>query len=204
MTKPFNKVREARNASRGFTLLEIILVVFIVGIMATGITIVASRDEIPQVIRDEAGLLQQDIRELQNLAMIHHRLYGLSFTQAGWRPVEIQPDVDYLTWGIDQATVVSDDEEIDETKPLPWQPVINVDTHGLDSRIEMLMYLDEDNQVELLEKDLLVPQIIISAQGDVTPFVLVLRGERAESGSVYQITPAGLVRESDENTQSYL
>lgn len=193
----------ARSQS-GFTLIEIMLVVFIVAVMALGISIVATGDRLPAKISQEAQKLQSSIRQLQTFAMTHRQLYGLSFNSSGWSTLMIQPAADYLEWGLTGASTASNTpgndfnqlptsanndsglDDSDAEQAMPWRPVESKKSvFTVDKGLAFELFLGNE-QAEDFSDENTGPHILFSPQGEVTPFLIILRGAGTNTEVMYE------------------
>jgi len=186
-------------AFSGFTLIEIMIVVFIVGILASGVAMLATRDQAVKVINDEAQTLQRGIAYLQNQAMNQHRYFGLAFSELGWQLLTIEPTVDFVDWGAEpglmpaQVNSNSRQQSAEEQKS-PWG-LIELDKarHTLSPKLEISLIFGEDEPV-ILESDfkkVKAPQILLSAQGEVSPFSIRFAAADGSNEQLYSIDGNG-------------
>lgn len=197
----------------GFTLLELMLVIFIVGMMATGVTMVSTQDRLPKKIAEETRELQASIRQMQSLAMTHQKMYGLSFSDGGWRLYSVETTTDFMQWGVPQATEsleeqplnrfagIDDESSEIDSEGVPWSLIPKKkNRHEISKQLELHLFLG-DEESEILGGDDL-PQIMFSAQGDVTPFFLLLRGVNSDVELMLEVTNAGEVLRMDDEASS--
>jgi type II secretion system protein H len=199
----------SRRLGVGFTLIELMLVIFIVGMLATGVSMVSTSDRLPKQITQEARMLQASVRQMQSLAMTHQQIYGLSFNDGGWRLYVVEPNADYMQWGVNQAQesleqqplerfsgINNDKDDKTDSNDIPWMLIKKKNSrHELSKQLELHLFLG-DKESEILGSDDL-PQILFSAQGDVTPFFLLLRGVNSDVEVMLEVTNAGEVVRMD-------
>ena len=146
----------ARAASAGFTLLELLVVVAIVGLLAGAVTLSWRALGNDQEMEQETGRLRGMIDLLHEEALMQTRDYGLMFTETGYRFYIF--DYQELKW-------------------LEAQGDDLLEPHALRPRLSMVLLLDgrevplepdfESQDIENPE-----PQVMLLSSGEVTPFQL--------------------------------
>jgi general secretion pathway protein H len=146
----------ARTASAGFTLLELLVVVAIVGLLAGAVTLSWRAIGNDQEMEQETGRLRGMIDLLHEEALMQTRDYGLMFTETGYRFYVF----DYR-----------------ELKWLEAQGDDLLEPHELRPRLSMVLLLDgrevplvrdfDSQDIENPE-----PQVMLLSSGEVTPFQL--------------------------------
>lgn len=151
-----SRSRGARAASAGFTLLELLVVVAIVGLLAGAVTLSWRAIGNDQEMEQETGRLRGMIDLLHEEALMQTRDYGLMFTETGYRFYVF--DYRELKWLEAQGD--------DLLEPHPLRPRLSM-VLLLDGR-EVPLVRDFDSQdVENPE-----PQVMLLSSGEVTPFQL--------------------------------
>lgn len=146
----------ARIASAGFSLLELLVVVAIIGLLAQAVALSWRALGNDQQIDTETGRLRSMIALLHEEALMQSRDYGIMFTETGYRFYVY--DYQQLEWVSPQG------DRLLEPHPLP--PLLSM-TLLLDGR-EVLLDPDFESQdIENLE-----PQIMLLSSGEVTPFTV--------------------------------
>ena len=149
--------RSSRAAERGFSLLELLVVVTIIGILVGAVVLSINAVGPDREAEQEARRLRGLIDLLHEDALLQSRDYGLMLTSGGYRFYAY----DY--------------------KQLKWLQVVGdrlLDEHALQNRLELALTLDgKDVKLERKfetidrEKDP-VPHVMILSSGELTPFEL--------------------------------
>jgi len=173
--------------SQGLTLIEIMIVVMVVGVLASGIALVASRDRLPALLNEESFRLRVHVNHLRALAMNSTKPYGIIFTQGGWKLLAFTTQEDFLSWGL----------QTPRRQTIQWQPLTN-DNYSVALPQKLHLQL----QVNGAEADLYrpadeqnMPQVLISPRGEVTPFEVHFlgAGQDEDEGLRTRVTTTGQV-----------
>lgn len=88
------------NCQAGFTLLELMVIVALIGLISVSVSVNFSAAPAPALLEDQQRLLTRQLRHLSDKAVSEQRWYGLQFTQQsyqvvtftkqGWQPVQPQ------------------------------------------------------------------------------------------------------------------
>src|SRR5262245_5170749 len=151
-----SRSRAARAASAGFTLLELLVVVAIIGLLAGAVTLSWRALGNDQEMEQETGRLRGVIDLLHEEALMQTRDYGLMFTQTGYRFYVF--DYQTLKWLEPQGD--------DLLEPHTLRPLLSM-VLLLDGREVPLEPDFESQDIENPE-----PQVMLLSSGEVTPFQL--------------------------------
>jgi general secretion pathway protein H len=156
--------RAARVASAGFSLLELLVVVAIIGLLAQAVALSWRALGNDQEIEQETTRLRGVIDLLHEEALMQSRDYGLMFTQTGYRFYVF--DYQRLEWA----------EPLDDRllEPHALRPLLSM-TLALDGREVPLIPDFEAQDVENPE-----PQVMLLSSGEVTPFTIEMTRDRVE------------------------
>lgn len=194
-----NRCRLPSTASRGFTLIEVLVVVVIIGIVSSVVLI--SLD----VIGDDREL-QREARRLASLvelaadeAELQGRDFGIEFIRQGYRFVEYDPFFD--TW----TEVIGDEVLRPRRLPDDFEFSLIVE----DKRVELAEQAaetdsndDDDDDPRgspLLER--YAPHAMILSNGDLSPFDVTIIRRSDEEREVVSVLPSGQLRIGEEDDQ---
>jgi len=146
--------RAARAQSAGFTLLELLVVVAIIGLLSASVALSFRAIGNDQDMEQETSRLRSMIDLLREEALMQSRDYGLMFTETGYRFYVF--DYRELKWI---------DPPIDRLlEPHALRPLLSV-ALMLDGREVPLERDFESQDIENPE-----PQVMLLSSGEVTPF----------------------------------
>lgn len=185
MTAPARSANKVRTAHSGFTLIEILVVVTIIGILI-GIAVMSFN------LIDDDRALQTQMRQLSSIveivseeAQMQGRDFGLELIQQGYRFVEHDPILD--VWN----EVIGD--ELLETSnlgdDLEFELFLEDRRVLLPSEIQMTQKAEDAPDRDLTDDYL--PHIFIMSSGDITPFKLELVRSTDNSRVALEIKPDG-------------
>lgn len=147
----------------GFTLLEVLVVLFVIGIMA-GIAVmqIGSRDR-DRLLETEARRLQHALELTRNEAVLSATEWGLQMTAEGYRFLRLQQD----------------DQRWEAVESSPWRE------HALDAGIEARLRVEDRRRGPAalpVESGGPRPDMLILSSGEMTPFRIDLRPEWSARG----------------------
>ncbi|TLU65821.1 type II secretion system protein GspH [Thalassotalea litorea] len=172
--------------SRGFTLLEVMMVIVIIGIMASMLIPTLRGQDFSQDLEvhakrfDSLFTLAAEYALLNNLELgllvedNFYEFYG--FDGQRWQPLD----------SIDKLERVEFSEPFSirlNLEDLPIEPQIGIEAEDFEERQEEF-YLDE-------EEEPVFPQIYILSGGDITPFQLIFTFDDGFDAPIYFIVSAG-------------
>jgi general secretion pathway protein H len=148
--------RAARRSHAGFSLLELLVVVVIIGLLAGAVTLSIGALGNDRELEEETRRLRGVIDLLHEESLMQSRDYGVMFTATGYRFYVY--DYQQLVWVVPQA------DRLLEQHTLPPQLSLSLVLDGRDVPLERNF---EEQDIENA-----APQIMLLASGEVTPFTI--------------------------------
>lgn len=190
-----------RRKMSGFTLLELLVVVFIIGILSTLFTLSVGLTGSDRELETETDRLIAVVQLASDEAVMQGRELGMRFYPDGYEFATFQEDfVEY--YDIDES------DETEEQDRSEWNVLSNEDLLGQRSLPEgILLELeidgrsivldrhdadDRDDENENSERDY-QPQIRLFSSGDVSPFLVHLRRTFENKGVQIEFDAQGMV-----------
>jgi general secretion pathway protein H len=146
----------ARRSHAGFSLLELLIVVVIIGLLAGAVTLSMGSLGNDRELEEETRRLRGVMDLLHEESLMQSRDYGVMFTTTGYRFYVY--DYQQLTWVVPQADRLLEQHTL--------SPQLSL-TLVLDGRNVPLLREFEQQDVENPE-----PQVMLLASGEVTPFTI--------------------------------
>lgn len=160
-----------RTASQGFTLLELLVVLLIVGILVSLATLsIGTRPGAPDDAQDAAEHLRRQIRLAAEEALFGQREYAVDVEPDQVRFLRYEAETGWRPW-LDGPF-----------EPLTWPEAVRSEL-WLEGRKVVLQTRRDDGPYE--------PEIFILSSGEMTPFEWRLRDARAQV--VLTSTPLGVI-----------
>ena len=145
-------------SQRGFTLLELLVTLVIVGILITFVAVSFTTNSYKHEIRAEANRLAQRIELVRRVATMHNETWGVSISEHGYRFLKFNPSEE--EWS-------ESEERLFQNYDLPMHMFLE-----FDGNLDIPVLIDKYNELE--------PEMVIVPGGEMTPFVLNCKHEHSE------------------------
>lgn len=161
--------------ARGFTLLELMLVVFLIGLTAGGVLMTLPPSESAQPAKDAAEQLLGQIEQIQDDALMSGQLYGLYLAPDGYQFLRRHAD----RWQpLSEPPALAGRQSLPEGVQLQWQ--LGSDRWQQMQQQELALYQNRLSlhQMQVLQEDAskaLQPQVWLDSSADVAPLQLELQ-----------------------------
>jgi general secretion pathway protein H len=187
--------------ARGFSLLEILVVVFIIGILATMFTLSVGVLGSDSAIDKEINRLQALLELAREEAVMNGHELGLHFYPGGYEFAIYQEDfVEYYDLEDEVQNqskwIVMDTGTLLKPRQLPAGIVIEIEIDGRDIVLKEKQQaaMDEsDDDPEQTKVEAYRPQVWLYSSGDMSPFVIRFRREFANDSLQLEFSEDGTV-----------
>ncbi len=164
---------------RGFTLIEILVVVLIIGVLASVVTLSFTGGNLEQELRGEAERAALRMELARSNALQRNREWGVVVEEGGYRFVELDPY---------NAAWVEQTERPLQAVIMPANVRLALETEGFELPQLTLWDIQDDDE----EERGLEPNLIIFSSGELTPFTLTLQPQW--ESTPWTVTSDGLSR----------
>lgn len=168
-------MKQPPRSALGFTLLEVILVILMLGLLVSAVVVNFSWDSRDDQLEQEAKRFQQLFHFAAETALMRQQEWGVQIKPTGyqflvylpeddiWQPVESPASLGWHDLAGQQQLKL-------ELEGLPWQEDSMLG--ALNWQNERLEHLQTDDEDEVV-----LPHIFILSSGEITPFELLLQDE---------------------------
>jgi general secretion pathway protein H len=151
--------------SAGFTLIELMVVIVLIGIIFTFAALSLGGDDVAELMEQETRRLVTLMDMASDEAIVRGEELAIHFTDDSYV---------FLVLG-DAGWVAPQDDGLLKLHTLPADIELRLEVEG---ELPLLSMHDPD---EASEDDTLVPQVYILSSGEMTPFTVTLRSELSEA-----------------------
>ncbi len=163
---------------RGFTLIEVLVVVVLIGILASVVALSFTGANLDQELRGEAERAALRMELARSNALQRNREWGLLVDEDGYRFLELDPY---------QAAWVEQSERPLAPVRMPENIHLKLETEGFE-----LPVVDSADETGDADEEQDEPNLLIFSSGEVTPFELAFEPEW--EGQTLRISSDGLSR----------
>ena len=149
-------------SQQGFTLLELLVTLVIVGILITFVAVSFTTNSYKHEIRAEANQLAQRIELVRRVATTHNETWGVSISQSGYRFLKFNPSDE--TW-------LESEDRLFRNHDFPMHMFLEFDGNQ-----DIPTLIDKYNDLE--------PEMVVVPGGEMTPFVLNCKHEHSDQSRV--------------------
>jgi general secretion pathway protein H len=193
-----------RRKQSGFSLLELLVVVFIIGVLSTMFTLSVGLTGSDQELETETDRLIAVVQLASDEAIMQGRELGMRFYPDGYEFATFQEDfVEY--YDVEESNQSGEQDNPEEQDQSQWIVLGNEAILGqrslpdgilleleIDGRLVILERDDEGDEEENSKRDY-QPQIRLFSSGDISPFVVQLRRTFENKGVQIDFDAQGMV-----------
>ncbi len=181
MTSPLAAGITRRGPQAGFTLLEVMVALLIIGLLVGAVVVNFGGQDHRQTLKREAQRLQVVLSMASDYAVLNQRQLGIRFNpdendyhflrldrELNWQPIDAPAML--------APHQLAEDYSVELTlEDLPWQDEDDLFDRGIFD--ETLSVSDEGVEIGEQQTEIKPPQVLIFTTGEITPFVLTLAYE---------------------------
>lgn len=138
---------------RGFTLLELLIVLSIIGVLATIVVVSIVGTDHESIVRNEADRMIRTMELARKESMLQNELWGVLVDDDSY---------EFVMYNFDEG----------QWLPLGRKPYLE---SVLERNLEMVFRTPEEIGNETSEEDSVQPEILIEPTGEITPFQIDIR-----------------------------
>jgi general secretion pathway protein H len=170
LNQPFTRLHQ-----KGFTLLEVMLVMLLIGLLATTVVLNFSGDSPEQRLNKETERFQQVFQFVAETAMLKQQEWGLVLQENSYSFVYFDGE----KW------LLADEPKAAQRYQLAKDFLLQLELEGLPgselSLLSQLNWQDDDAAQTDEEQPPVLPQVFILSSGEISPFQLTFQlGERLD------------------------